>query len=64
MIDGEGGNDDKRLNNLLKTFMRWYSSPDDEDRYDAEGATVVIVLTPRVHVDISVAALSFGNSDF
>ncbi|KAK7101925.1 THO complex subunit 7 homolog isoform X2 [Littorina saxatilis] len=31
LIDGEGGNDDKRLNNLLKTFIRWYSSPDDED---------------------------------
>ncbi|KAK7503354.1 hypothetical protein BaRGS_00005275 [Batillaria attramentaria] len=31
LIDGEGGNDDKRLNNLLKTFVRWYSSPDDED---------------------------------
>ncbi|PVD24758.1 hypothetical protein C0Q70_15244 [Pomacea canaliculata] len=31
LIDGEGGNDDKRLNNLLKTFIRWYSSPDDEE---------------------------------
>ncbi|XP_041348687.1 THO complex subunit 7 homolog isoform X1 [Gigantopelta aegis] len=31
LIDGEGGNDDKRLNNLLRTFVRWCSSPEDED---------------------------------
>ncbi|XP_076448505.1 THO complex subunit 7 homolog isoform X1 [Babylonia areolata] len=34
LIDGEGGNDDKRLNNLLKTFVRWYSSPEDEDSHN------------------------------
>ncbi|XP_050413096.1 THO complex subunit 7 homolog isoform X2 [Patella vulgata] len=31
LIDGEGGNDDKRLNNLLKMFIRWTQSPVDED---------------------------------
>ncbi|ESO91416.1 hypothetical protein LOTGIDRAFT_209758 [Lottia gigantea] len=31
LIDGEGGNDNKRINNLLKMFIRWTESPDDED---------------------------------
>ncbi|XP_048243151.1 THO complex subunit 7 homolog isoform X3 [Haliotis rufescens] len=31
LIEGEGGNDDKRLNNLLKQFIRWCNSPDDEE---------------------------------
>ena len=64
LIDGEGGNDDKRLNNLLKTFIRWYSSPDDEDRYATARVTVVIVLTPRIHVDHNVTAPSLGKFDF
>ena len=59
LIDGEGGNDDKRLNNLLKTFIRWYSSPDDEDRYATGKVTVVIVLTPRIHVDPSLGKFDF-----
>ena len=26
LIDGDGGNDDKRLNNLIRTFIRWCNS--------------------------------------
>ncbi|CAG5118794.1 unnamed protein product [Candidula unifasciata] len=31
LIDGEGGNGDKRLNNLLKTFIRWSAPKEDDD---------------------------------
>ncbi|XP_005092008.1 THO complex subunit 7 homolog [Aplysia californica] len=35
LIDGEGGNDDKRLNNLLKTFIRWSHLKDDDENSQA-----------------------------
>ena len=34
LIDGDGGNDDKRLNNLIRTFIRWCNSNESaEDKY-------------------------------
>jgi len=34
LIDGDAGNDEKRLTNLLKAFIRWCSNDDNsEDRY-------------------------------
>ncbi|KAK3750114.1 hypothetical protein RRG08_030531 [Elysia crispata] len=35
LIDGEGGNDDKRLNNLLKTFIRWSSAKEEDENTQA-----------------------------
>ncbi|KAI8781610.1 THO complex subunit 7 homolog isoform X2 [Biomphalaria glabrata] len=35
LIDGEGGNDDKRLNNLLKTFIRWSTMKEDDENSQA-----------------------------
>merc|ERR1712244_140563 len=35
LIDGEGGNDDKRLNNLFKTFIRWSNMKDDDENSQA-----------------------------
>ena len=33
LIEGESGADDRRINTLLKNFMKWCNSPaDDEDR--------------------------------
>ena len=31
LIDGDGGNDDKRLNNLIKTFIRWCNSSESSE---------------------------------
>lgn len=36
LIDGDAGNDEKRLTNLLKAFIRWCNSDDSgEERYFA-----------------------------
>lgn len=31
LIDGDGGNDDKRINSLLRMFVRWCNMPDNDD---------------------------------
>lgn len=34
LIEGDGGNDDRRINSLLKTFIKWcQSSESAEDRF-------------------------------
>ena len=34
LIDGDGGNDDKRINSLLRLLVRWCNMPDnDDERY-------------------------------
>ncbi|XP_059178965.1 THO complex subunit 7 homolog [Physella acuta] len=35
LVDGEGGNEDKRLNNLLKTFIRWSASKEEDENSQA-----------------------------
>ncbi|KAL5013483.1 hypothetical protein ScPMuIL_007753 [Solemya velum] len=35
LIEGDGGNDDKRLNSLLKTFIRWCQTSDSDEESDA-----------------------------
>jgi len=34
LIEGDGGNDDRRINSLLKTFIKWcQSSESTEERF-------------------------------
>lgn len=34
LIEGDGGQDDRRITNLLKTFLRWYNSENGEESDD------------------------------
>ena len=31
LIEGDGGNDDRRINSLLKTFIKWCQSSESAD---------------------------------
>ena len=50
LIEGDGGNDDRRVNSLLKTFIKWcQSSESTEERFCFLYFVVFITLESSLH---------------